>query len=168
MGVEEKLFLLSNLLDAFVDGDSRINLIANADDISSIYIAKYNDVSTGTDQRYIYRYAEVELLYAELLARNGDYDTASSFINDVRNRAGLDEVELNSSNFIALISKERRVELFAEGKRWYDAKRLDILEEVVENKGTSSLNENRQIWPIPQAEINANKEMSQEDQNPGY
>ncbi|WBL26126.1 RagB/SusD family nutrient uptake outer membrane protein [Zunongwangia sp. HGR-M22] len=74
------------------------------------------------------------MLNAELLARNGDYDTASSFINDVRNRAGLDKAELNSSNFITLISKERRVELFAEGKRWYDAKCLDILEEVVENK----------------------------------
>ena len=46
--------------------------------------------------------------------------------------------------------------------------RLEILDEVVANKSSSSLNENRVVWPIPQDEINANQELSQEDQNPGY
>ncbi|WBL26125.1 hypothetical protein [Zunongwangia sp. HGR-M22] len=49
LGGRREVVPSSNLLDTFVDGDSRINLIANADDISSTYIAKYNDVSTETD-----------------------------------------------------------------------------------------------------------------------
>ena len=111
----------------------------------------------------MYRYAEVELLFAELLARNGDFETASEYLNDVRDRVGLDSLNLTSDNFIELLVEERRVELFAEGKRWYDAVRLEILDEVVANKSSSSLNENRVVWPIPQDEINANQELSQEN-----
>lgn len=158
----------ASFLEAFEDGDERINLITNRDDFSSAYISKYSNVSTGTDLPYVYRYAEVELLYAELLARNGDFETASEYLNDVRDRAGLDSLNLTSDNFIELLVEERRVELFAEGKRWYDAVRLEILDEVVANKSSSSLSENRVVWPIPQDEINANQELSQEDQNPGY
>ena len=158
----------ASFLEAFEDGDQRINLVTNSDDFSSSYISKYSNVSTGTDQPYVYRYAEVELLYAELLARSGDFDGASDYLNNVRNRAGLGDLSLTSENYIDLLSQERRIELFAEGKRWYDAVRLDILDEVVANKSSSSLNENRILWPIPQDEINANQALSQEDQNPGY
>ena len=51
----------------------------------------------------MYRYAEVELLFAELLARNGDFETASEYLNDVRDRAGLDSLNLTSDNFIEFL-----------------------------------------------------------------
>ena len=105
---------------------------------------------------------EVELLYAELVAKNGNFWYCFRIFKWCEG-AGLDSPNLTSDNFIELLAQERRVELFAEGKKviWYV--RLEILDEVVANKSSSSLNENRVVWPIPQDEINANQELSQEN-----
>lgn len=159
-------------LDAFdSDGGTRSEILAQTSSLSAVYLNKYSDISTGTDQPYIYRYADVLLLYAEALAQQGSSDklaTATGYVNEVRERAGMEDIDLTSSNYIDLIAQERRVEFYGEGHRWYDAVRLGIVDDVIANKDESSFTSNYQLWPIPQSEIDANGSISSGDQNPGY
>jgi len=155
-------------IDAFETGDVRKETLAEYSSLSSVYLNKYTDISTGTDQPYVFRYADVLLLYAEAVARQSDYTTAGVYLNKVRNRAGLEDVTVTASNYISLIAQERRVELYGEGHRWYDGVRLGIINEMIANKDQSSYNDNYALWPIPQSEIDANESISSEDQNPGY
>src|SRR5690606_24137011 len=80
---------------SFEADDERIDLIMNPTDPSTIQLTKYSDVATGTDQPNVYRYADVLLMYAELLARDND-PMASDYINMVRFRANVGDVALNS------------------------------------------------------------------------
>jgi hypothetical protein len=67
--------------------------------------------------------------------------------------------------------KERSVELFAEGNRWIDIRRAGIAEDVISNKPATdwdAVKDSYMYWPIPQDEIDANSELTQADQNPGY
>ena len=155
-------------LAAFDAADERINMIENNTDFSTAYLNKYSDNANGADIPYIYRYADVLLMYAEVLARR-DAPEASDYINEVRARAGagLAPVTLNSGNVVTLIANERRFEFYGEGDRWDDVKRLGLAQQVIESKGIT-YNANRVLWPIPQSEIDANNELSQADQNPGY
>ncbi|MCR9229031.1 MAG: RagB/SusD family nutrient uptake outer membrane protein [Flavobacteriaceae bacterium] len=154
------------LVDGFEAGDERLGLIRDPLDQSAVILTKYSDVATGTDQPNIYRYADVLLMYAELLARNDD-PSASNYINEVRDRAGVGDVVLTSSNYVELIGQERFLELYGEGNRWFDVKRLGLAQDVIESKGLN-FNANRLLFPIPQSEINANDLITQDDQNPGY
>lgn len=156
----------STLVDSFEPGDARLDLIRDPADESAIILTKYSDVATGTDQPNIYRYADVLLMYAEVLARGNDA-SASDYINEVRERAGLGDVVLTSANVVDLIAQERLVELYGEGQRWFDVKRLGIAQEVIEGKGLN-FNANRLVLPLPQSEIDANDEITQADQNTGY
>ncbi|WP_285651985.1 RagB/SusD family nutrient uptake outer membrane protein [Allomuricauda sp. NBRC 101325] len=156
----------ASLVESFEAGDARLGLIRDPEDETARILTKYSDVSTGTDQPNIYRYADVLLMYAELLARSND-PTASTYINEVRSRANVGDVALTSGNFVDLIGQERLLELYGEGQRWFDVKRLGLAQEVIESKGIS-YNDNRLLWPIPQTEINANESITQADQNPGY
>jgi len=155
------------LLNDFAAGDLRKDLIANNTDFASSYLNKYQDTGSGTDQPYVFRYADVLLMYAEVLARRDD-PTASTYINMVRTRAGLGDVNLTSANVINLIANERRFEFFGEGDRWDDIKRLGIAQQIIEGKVVGTYDANKLLWPIPQEEIDTNDAISQADQNPGY
>jgi len=157
----------AELLADFEDGDVRKELIANNTDFTSSYLIKYQDPGGGTDQPYVFRYADVVLMYAEVLARRDDAE-ASTYINMIRTRAGLADVVLTSSNVVDVIADERRFEFFGEGDRWDDIKRLGIAQSVIEGKVVGSYDVNRLLWPIPQEEIDTNDAISQTDQNPGY
>lgn len=154
----------ADLLAAFESGDTRINQIT-----SNGEIGKYKDAGTGADDSYIFRYADVLLMQAELLARRDD-PTASDFINQVRSRAGLGAVTLNSSNVVDLIAQERRVEFFAESTdRFFTITRLGIADQIMQNKPNNVyIPERNNLWPIPQQEIERNSLISISDQNPGY
>lgn len=83
------------------------------------------------DQNWIiYRLAEVYLMKAEALALQGDFPGAIDILNDVRTRAGSDELREtlygNEYDVITAILDERAVELFAEGKNWYDLLRTGL------------------------------------------
>lgn len=156
----------ATLLNAFEADDKRKELIGIASN-NSPYINKYTDNAGESDLPYIYRYADVLLMYAEVLARKNDAN-ASKYINMIRKRAGLTDVTLNSSNVVDLISKERFVEFFAEGKRWTDVKRLGLAPSVIGGKTGVTYNANKLLLPIPQDEIDSNDSISQENQNPGY
>ncbi|MGI6573634.1 MAG: RagB/SusD family nutrient uptake outer membrane protein [Fermentimonas sp.] len=61
-----------------------------------------------------FRYAEIILNYAEALLELGDIETASTYINMIRNRAGLPNIVDDSKK---ALRHERKVKLFAEGKK---------------------------------------------------
>lgn len=154
----------SALINAFEDNDTRINLITANNEIG-----KYADAGNGSDDAYVFRFADVLLMQAELLARRDD-PSASNFINLVRDRAGLGPVTLDSSNVIELIAQERLVEFFAESSdRFFTITRLGIADDVISNKpNVVYVPERNNLWPIPQQEIERNGAISLSDQNPGY
>ena len=106
---------------------------------SGFYIRKYLDPQTGSGRRgrgsdvnFIrYRLGEVLLNAAEASAELGDFATASTYINQVRARAGLTTpLVLTSQNYFDRIVHERRAELSFEGHTLYDMKRWRIATKV--------------------------------------
>ncbi|MDR0543329.1 MAG: RagB/SusD family nutrient uptake outer membrane protein [Dysgonamonadaceae bacterium] len=94
----------------------------------------------------IMRYAEVLLLYAEILNETGDSKRAVDFVNAIRTRARrlIDEypqyITISKNNFKDVpyapysitkdaILKEKRVEMAGEFDRWFEIARLGILNE---------------------------------------
>ena len=77
-----------------------------------------------------FRYAEIIMNYAEACLGLGQTAEATTYINMIRNRAGL-------PNFIGDITKalqhERRIEFVHEDIRWYDMRRWKILDKALEN-----------------------------------
>ncbi|MDN3583128.1 RagB/SusD family nutrient uptake outer membrane protein [Mucilaginibacter flavus] len=106
---------------------------------TGFYIRKYIDPTTGSGRRgrgsdvnFIrYRYAEVLLNAAEASAELGDYATATTYINQVRSRAGLTTpLVLTGANYFDRIVHERRAELSFEGLNLFDMKRWRIATKV--------------------------------------
>ncbi len=74
------------------------------------------------------RYAEVILNYAEALIGLGQIADAATYINMIRNRAGLPGF---TGDITRALRYERRVELVFENARWYDIRRWKILEQAL-------------------------------------
>ncbi|WP_162633325.1 RagB/SusD family nutrient uptake outer membrane protein [Echinicola strongylocentroti] len=135
----------------------------------------------------VLRFADVLLMYAEALneVNNGPTAPAYDAINEVRNRAGLDDLSaLDYNGFKEAVYKERRLELFGEGHRWFDLVRQgryvstlegfsNTLQDFPDPATTSTfiIEKNIQpyytLMPIPQAHINI-LETDKDLQNPGY
>ena len=129
----------------------------------------------GTQNFYIFRFADVLLLKAEALAQNGDAISAMAIVNQVRSRAKLNPISaISKDEALSKILRERKLELAFEGEYWFDLKRfgkaVEILSKQKDGKGNtlpyaSSINTSKLIWPVPQSKIDANKNLKQ---NPGY
>ncbi|MEL6253032.1 MAG: RagB/SusD family nutrient uptake outer membrane protein [Bacteroidota bacterium] len=126
------------------------------------FVLKYDDFAsgisgTGTDPLIISRHAELVLIAAEAQARLGNFTEASSWINQVRSRAGLADVTLDASNYMDLILQERLIELSFEGAhRYLDLRRTGRAQ--AEIQGYQPCHD---IWPIPQREIDRNPNLVQ-------
>ncbi|MEM6516861.1 MAG: RagB/SusD family nutrient uptake outer membrane protein [Bacteroidota bacterium] len=108
------------------------------------------------------RFADVLLLAAEAHARGGlSEDAARNYLNRVRNRAGLDDLETSGNELIDNIYNERRVELLGEGHRFFDLVRTGRGTDI--DGFTSNKNE---LFPVPFEEIQFSNGNWQ--QNPGY
>lgn len=108
----------------------------------------------------IIRYAEVLMNKAEAMRRQGRAGS-SMFVNMVRDRAGLDDMDDNMSDdeFLA----ERGREFFFEATRRQDLIRFGKYTSPWSFKDQSS--DTDQLFPIPVEQLNANKNLTQ---NPGY
>jgi len=123
----------------------------------------------------VFRYADALLLLAECLVQQNKNDDARPYLNEVRDRADLpdlDEATLEN------VLNERRHELAFENHRWTDLIRTGKAIKVMTAYGQNmkaqfdflpansfNVNENRLIYPIPYRETQVNPEL---DQNPGY
>ncbi|MCF8359200.1 MAG: RagB/SusD family nutrient uptake outer membrane protein [Prolixibacteraceae bacterium] len=110
--------------------------------------------ATYENNERVIRFADVLLMYAEALNQKGSPDdgTALQMVNRVRQRAKLDPLSgISGNELFEAIKLERRLELGAEGQRYWDvvrwgdgAKTFGYLGFV---EGT------HEIWPIPESEI---------------
>jgi hypothetical protein len=103
----------------------------------------------------VYRYSEVLLNAAELLARGvAGTGSAQAYLDLVRTRAGVGSISATVDNIL----NERRLEFVGEGKRYWDLIRSGQASSVLVAGGkyrTVSWSESKKYLPIPQSEIDA-------------
>jgi hypothetical protein len=138
------------------------------------FVNKYRIFTSNSPQNFILlRLADMILLRAEALNATGDLAGATALVNQIRSRVSLAPVSPADQNAMRLaIEKERRLELAFEGHRWFDLKRtgraIDVMNNAKGPGGISlgyALNQDKLLWPIPQAELDKNTKLIQ---NPGY
>lgn len=109
----------------------------------------------------VFRYADLLLMKAEILIRQGKAGEALTYVNQVRARAGVDPfTDVNLDNLLA----ERGRELFGEGHRRSDLIRFGKYLDARWEKPDISPDYVK-LWPIPQSVISSNPNLTQ---NPGY
>ncbi|MFC6997073.1 RagB/SusD family nutrient uptake outer membrane protein [Rufibacter roseus] len=162
------------------------------------YVAKYFDptaqnlVNSGLNLILI-RYADVLLMHAEAKNELGQFnqDVWNKTIRRLRERAGFTDPNalmfpsnLGQAGLRDIIRRERRVELAFEGLRYYDIKRWQIADEVLNGwlhgmKTNNSSEDNgyervdlrrfdpakHYLWPIPQSERDRTNNL---EQNPNW
>lgn len=147
---------------------------------------KFKNKNGGTiepDDVVYMRASEMYLIEAEALAKVGGKDAeAITVITELANARRSDmkvayDVNARGLSLVDEIKVQRRIELWGEGFRWTDMKRYDEALDLTNSganttlysKGFSqakpSVNVNW-VYQIPQAEINANGNITQDDQNP--
>lgn len=159
------------------------------------YLKKYLDPATigqhyNNENSWLeMRYAEVLLDYAEVCIELNEIKEGLNALNMVRNRAGLpDRVTNNQDQAREWCRKERQLEFFAEGDRWYMIRKWMIADQAIENvyhikiyhyydgrtkwfyDTSKSVDDrkwnNANYWlPISRTEINRAPQLQQ---NPGY
>ncbi len=125
---------------------------------------------------------EMFFVAAEAYHKAGDDATATARLNTVRNRAGLASITLPdvkieglaTPDMIDWILKESACEMFGNGYRSIDLRRTgkliqynDLWNPQLRGNAANAIGE-KLLWPIPQAAIDANKLLTDADQNPGY
>lgn len=136
-----------------------------------------------SNQNYVHRtkplrIAEMHLILAEAYARSNRNAEAYTALNVLKNARGASEV--TGGNVLDEILNERTRELIGEGFRHFDLKRFgkDVQRKAAQVRSAIYLpdvNESfyransdfRFIWPVPQAECDANPQIK-DQQNPGY
>ena len=138
----------------------------------------------------LYRVAEIMLMKAQALTMkgSGSWQDAVNLVNRVRNRAALDDYDVNVSELDELtlleeILDQKEMEFVAEAKRWYDLLwfgrignskyKTQFIAKVIEGNQTTnqqwilSVLQDQNAWymPLPQSDIEHNKLL---EQNPYY
>lgn len=132
------------------------------------YIPRINDNQpdanlTHPNNYRAIRYADVLLLAAEALNRGGiDDQLALNYVNQIRDRAGLPEINVSGSQLTNEILRQRRLELIGEGHRFFDLVRTERAADAIDGF-TVGKNE---VFPIPLEEIQFSQGLW--EQNPNY
>lgn len=178
----------SELLNSFDGTDIRrdVNLLTSASPNNTGDAWTVNKYPANADANYIndfkvMRVSELYLIRAEAYARTSSFGNASTDIQSIRTArvSGVaTPVYANLTEAIQDISNERRVELAFEGHRYLDIKRYRSILNVgitrdaadvgyLGNNFPSSVSatDNRFTFPLPDAEVNANLDITQA---PGY
>ncbi|GAA4469657.1 RagB/SusD family nutrient uptake outer membrane protein [Nibrella saemangeumensis] len=172
-----------NLINTYEAGDDRKTVsvsdsvrLINGRKSYSRYGLKFVDfnaiaLSDGGVTFTVLRYADVLLMYAEALNELGKTAEALPYLNQVRKRAKLPELaNLSQQQFRTAMEKERQLEFFLEGHRWFDLVRTGRAREVLNahyasQKLNFSVEDFELLFPIPQNEVDLNSTVKQ---NPGY
>jgi starch-binding outer membrane protein, SusD/RagB family len=127
------------------------------------------EYNTNPANFVVYRYADVLLMKAEALNEQGKTTAAETPLNSVRTRAGLASITGETQSAMKeTILHERRIELAFEGHRWFDLIRIDngnYALKFLKSIGKTNVTKDRLLLPIPQEEMDANPNMTQ---NAGY
>lgn len=154
------------------------------DDPTSVFSGS----GSSTRDIFIARLAETYLIAAEAHYKAGNIGEAVNRLNEVRRRAGVEEVTAAAlgSDFLSpnpdentgihFILDERARELVGEYHRWYDLARTNTLVErtvlynylIQEEDFVGPDGQLKLLRPIPASAIALNEGLGPEDQNPGY
>lgn len=129
----------------------------------------FNDESADPSANNIVltRLADIILLKAEAHARLNQNTEATALLNQIRRRAGLDDLDPASAtniygSLINAILHERSVELSFEGHRWFDLVRTDLA--IPTMKPINGLSDERNlVWPIFETTILRNPNLTQNE-----
>ncbi len=139
------------LINSFEDEDVRKDLFLG----NTPYCNKYESLTSGADNVYIFRLAELYLIRAEANARlQRNLTEVNNDINKIRLRAGLNNIFSSSySELLDFIESERKHEFAFEGHRRFDLVRT--------GKASSVLGISKEdcYFPIPLSEINTNNQI---------
>jgi hypothetical protein len=182
------VYLSPNILVNFETGDQRA---VNNNWLNSVTVAtttyrypfKYKlstldpsiSASTGTANMNEYftvlRLPEQYLIRAEARAQLGNFSGAKTDLNVIRNRAGLSNTTASDGpSLLIAVVRERQSELFSEGHRWFDLKRMGKVDEVMTivtpQKSPGGVWANyQQLYPIARKELETAPKLLQ---TPGY
>ena len=157
------------------------------------YISKYIDPNMtqalqGENDWIVLRYADIQLLHAEILAQGANPDDARADVNAIRTRAGISTYTTpfaSKTEALDAVYNERRLELAFEDQRWFDLlrmntsyndpdKAINILKSAIFTTDWTALYSKyypiipptpnffkslRLLLPIPQQEIDTNNDM---------
>ena len=142
--------------------------------LEQVIVLGHNNVletSINANDIPLMRVEEMYLIKAEAEAMSGQdgKKTLEDFIKKYRNESYV----VSNSDIQEEVFLQRRIELWGEGLNWFDVMRLN---KGVDRRGAGFPNDNMifniaptdpiLLWPIPQAEIQANQALSAADQNP--
>jgi SusD family. len=157
------------LRDPFID-EVTLSSFAKRDYMNRKFIAQANASSVG-DVPYM-RASEMFLIEAEALARAGNDSQAAQVLFNFASQRD-PEYTLTTNTGAALIEEimiQRRIELWGEGFRFYDLKRLNLpldrtganhVETVINSKFEEPAGTSNWQFKIPISELNANENMVQ-------
>ena len=153
--------------NAFVPGDLRFEpsmgttwINTEGEVIVQNYVRKYESnppTENDSDNNFIvFRYADVLLMLAEAI---GESQESYDLINQVRARAGLDDIDTTTpGSFQDKLLNERQVELAFENHRWADLKRFGAIVDKLTAAESDVINAGdiRELFLIPQREMDIN------------
>ncbi len=154
------------------------------------YLAPVSVKNDGEKDFPVLRYADVLLMLAEIENEQGNLSAALGYLNQVRRRAGVEELSLadvgNKHALFLALENERFVEFAYENQRFFDLVRTGRYIDVMDNhyltemlqyteklyyvdgtigQVTKPLEEWQILLPIPTSERDINPHITQ---NPGY
>ena len=152
----------------------------NDEEVEFIYSKKYLDIganSSGSSSNFIVlRYADILLTLADALNQSGQTDLAYPYINDVRTRAGLEELPAGytKEQMNEAIERERQLEFIMEGDRWFDLcqRGTDYLKSTLNeffptsNTPDAIVEDYKALFPLPSDQCDLKPGIL--TQNPGY
>lgn len=166
---------VSNELNALIEtADDRKALLFSARTSTNATIFRWANKYPGSNGAYtdnvkVMRYADVLLMKAEALANQSLYPEAAALVVQLRTSRNATIVGVPvTSAIVDYIQDERRRELFFEGHRWFDLKRLGktITKPAQASSALPVLyTDYRLLAPIPIGEISLNPALPQ---NPNY
>ena len=158
------LFVPSTLWDGFVApttlSNPRYNYKAYQ---SSIAESWDNNKAVTAKNLRILKYSDILLIRAEAGFHSGNTGEALNRINEIRNRAGLEDLPTVT---LASILKERRLEMAMEHDRWFDLIRTGQAAAAMAADGKIFAVGTHELFPIPQDQIIASG--NRLTQNNGY
>lgn len=163
--------LSKNLVHSFTSNDLRkqhwMSLVSyNLENWYRAEKYKNRDNTNTNEYSIIFRIEEAYLLLAETLAQQNKLSEGHTYLNAIRQRAGLAPLSnLNEPNLLEEILSENKREFFTEtGHRFLDLKRMGKLNTLLNVK--PNWKDFHNLWPIPQNELLLNSNLK--PQNTGY
>ncbi|MBD8080839.1 RagB/SusD family nutrient uptake outer membrane protein [Chryseobacterium caseinilyticum] len=178
-----ELGVSTSLLNSYETGDLRKNITTktsfiaqNGQTDNANYFIKFREPGITISGRYdwpinfpIIRYADVILMYAEVLNNQGSTSTAVPYLNRIRQRAGLAALptSISAADFTTALRRERRSEFAGEGVYWHDLVRWNTGVSVINaaaaaNNYNFTITTNDYLYQIPLNQV----QIAGYDQNP--